>query len=279
MITIQELLFNRKLDQTARIKLVRHKDIRVDFLYNLYRADLNKFLQYQREQAKDVFKGVDYIVSFIGEQGTLSRFVGVYRVIIGRRLKGKKESVDGGTHQYVYQIEEVSGFEDLKERVIVDWGGSARAWHQWLSNRKEVIEIQPSLRYKQFTDYFNFILDFKELQEIVRNQNKYNSWKRMLSATKGVYLISDSKSGKLYVGSAYGDDGIWGRWKKYVLTNGHGENKRLKELLNIDKNYATNFSFSILTLLPKTITPDQAIETERLFKRKLGTNSFGHNGN
>ena len=278
MITIQELLLNRNLDKNARIKLVRHKDIRLD-LYNLYRSDTKKFLQYQRQQGKDVFNGVDFIVSFIGEEGTLSRFVGVYRIISGRKLSEKKVSVDGGLYEYEYQINEVLGFEDLKERVIIDWGESARAWHQWLNNDKEVIEIQPGLRFKQFTDYFDFILDFKELQEIVRNQYKYNSWKRMLSATKGIYLISDTKSGKLYVGSAYGDEGIWGRWTKYVSTNGHGDNKRLKELLKIDADYAANFCFSILMLLPRTITADQAIATERLFKRKLGTNSFGHNDN
>jgi len=32
-------------------------------------------------------------------------------------------------------------------------------------------------------------------------------------------------------------------------------------------------------LLPKTITPDQAIEKELLLKKKLGTNSFGLNNN
>jgi hypothetical protein len=35
MITIQELLFNRKLDKSAKIKLVRHKQVGRD-LYNLY---------------------------------------------------------------------------------------------------------------------------------------------------------------------------------------------------------------------------------------------------
>ena len=35
------------------------------------------------------------------------------------------------------------------------------------SNAKPVIEIHPGLHYQQFTDYFDFILDFKELKEIV----------------------------------------------------------------------------------------------------------------
>lgn len=270
MITIQELLFNRGLDPKTKVKLVRHKDSRRD-LYSLYRYNKNEFLEYQRSQVKDVFKNVEYIVSFIGEEGTLSRFIGVYR-ISGNGVR--KE--DG---HYWYNVEEVNGFEDLKEKVIVDWPNPI-VWHQWIdgiNNKKEVVEIHPGLHYQQFTDYFDFVLDFKELQEIVTKQ--YSDWKRMLSATKGIYLISDSKTGKLYVGSAYGDDGIWGRWATYVVTNGHGGNKTLKELVGMDNNYAFNFRFSILMLLPRTVTPDQAISKENLFKKKLGTNAFGLNNN
>ena len=68
MITIQELLFNRGLDSKAKIKLVRHKHTGKD-LYNLYRYKRSEFIDYQNSQKKDVFKGVDYIVSFIGEEG------------------------------------------------------------------------------------------------------------------------------------------------------------------------------------------------------------------
>ncbi len=267
MITIQELLFNRKLDEKSKIKLVRHKDSRQD-LYNLYRTNREEFLKYQSSQSKDVFNDVDYIVSFIGEDGLNSRFIGVYKVT------GKEKIADD---HFEYKMEEVTElFDDLKERVIIQWK-NAISWHQWIKNEMEVIQIHPGLHYKQFTDYSDFILNFDELKEIIKNQ--YSDWKKMLSATKGVYLINDTKTGKLYVGSAYGDDGIWGRWSKYVSTNGHGDNKTLKELIANDSKHGQNFQFSILMLLPKTITADEAIKKERLFKNKLGTNSFGLNNN
>jgi hypothetical protein len=266
MITIQELLFNRGLDKSAKAKLVRHKDTRQD-LYNLYRTDKPGFLNYQNSQSRDIFNGVDYIVSFIGEEGIQSRFIGVYKVVSSKKLQADC---------FEYVMEEVKGFEDLRERVIIKWK-NAISWHQWISNEMEVIQIHPGLHYKQFKDYSDFILDFAELKEIIINQ--YSDWKRMLSVTKGIYLISDTKTGKLYVGSAYGDEGIWGRWSKYVLTNGHGDNKTLKELVSCDPNHASNFQFSILMLLPRTITPDEAIKKERLFKNKLGTNAFGLNNN
>lgn len=274
MITIQELLYNRGLDKTAKIKLVRHKDARCD-LYNNYRTNHDWFLEYQSAQDQPVFHDVKYIVSFIGEESTSSRFIGVYEILDQQEKStfDKDNLTDGN---YIYKMQEVEGFEDLKERVIIKWN-NAISWHQWIKNKMEVIEIQPGLHYKRFSDYFDFILNFDELKEIVNNQ--YPDWKRMLSATKGVYLISDTKTGKLYVGSAYNENGIWGRWSEYVKTNGHGGNKSLIELIENDPDYGNNFQFSILMLLPKTITPDEAIKKEKLFKNKLGTNSFGLNNN
>ena len=112
MITIQELLSNRGLDQTAKTKLVRHKDNRRD-LYNLYRTDRAAFLAYQNSQSKDVFNGVDYIVSFIGEEGLLSRFIGVYKLTDRKQL---------ANDSFEYQMEEVKvHFDDLIERVIIKW--------------------------------------------------------------------------------------------------------------------------------------------------------------
>ncbi len=266
MITIQELIFNRGLDKNAKTKLVRHKDSRQD-LYNLYLTDKPGFLAYQNSQSKDIFNGVDYIVSFIGEEGVQSRFIGVYKVLNGRKLQADS---------FEYDMEEVKGFDDLRERVIINWRNPI-SWHQWIKNEMEVIQIHPGLHYKQFTDYSDFILDFDELKEIINNQ--YSDWKRMLSVTKGIYLISDTVTGKLYIGSAYGEEGIWGRWSNYVATNGHGGNKTLKELIAANPRHSRNFRFSILMLLPRTITADEAIKKERLFKNKLGTNAFGLNNN
>ena len=41
--------------------------------------------------------------------------------------------------------------------------------------------------------------------------NNLPSWKTALSNVKGVYIIVDTKNGKQYVGSAYGDECIWQR--------------------------------------------------------------------
>ena len=274
MITIQELLFNRNLDKSAKIKLVRHKDGNYD-LYDKYRHEPEWFLAYQGSQARPVFRNVDYIVSFLGEEGTLARFIGVYKIL--SEQENSEYAPNSPTNEkYIYKMQKVEGFEGLEERVIIRWTNPI-SWHQWIVKDMEVVEIQRGLSDKSFTDYFSFVLDFSDLKEIITEE--YKDWKQMLSATKGVYLISDGNTGKQYVGSAYGVDGIWGRWSEYVCTNGHGNNKTLKELISADKNYANKFQFSILMLLPSTVTSKEAIAKENLFKKKLGTNSFGLNNN
>ncbi len=265
MITIQELLFNRGLTSKDKIKLVRHKDQRFD-LYDMYLNDRKSFLEYQSSQSKDVFKDTDYIVVFIGEEGILSRFIGVFKVNSVTKEEGQ---------EYKYDLSEVKGFEDLKERVIIKWK-NPRAWYQGIKNEMEVVQIHPGLHYKQFKDYTDFILSFKELEEIY--QNEYPDWKKMLSAANCIYLIYDKKSKMQYIGSTYGAEGIWGRWKGYAK-NGHGGNKKLKELLVKNKDYKNNFEYTILMLLPKTITKEEAIKKESLFKRKLGTRTHGLNSN
>lgn len=276
-ITIQELLNNRGLNPNDKIKLVRQKDARQD-LYDLYRHDKVAFLNYQSAQSKPVFHNVDYIVSFIGEEGSSARFIGVYRIVdIIEIDKGHKLVGATDIDNYFYKMEEVSGFDELKERVIVKWG-NAIAWHQWYKNEMEIVEISPGLSYRQFTDYMDFELSFDELSDIINKE--YSDWKRMLSAMYGVYVICDNKSGKLYIGSAYGENGgIWGRWSEYVRTNGHGNNKTLKELVDADPSYAQNFTFSLVMTMSKSSTKDAVIAKEQLFKRKFGTIANGLNNN
>lgn len=97
--------------------------------------------------------------------------------------------------------------------------------------------------------YENVILMFNELEKIVKNPDVNRQWKMMLSNVYGVYLILDTTNGQQYVGSAYGKDGIWGRWSDYVHTK-HGGNKILIELLTNDPMRYKKFQFSILNVLP-----------------------------
>lgn len=85
-------------------------------------------------------------------------------------------------------------------------------------------------------------------------------------------------TGQLYVGSAYGKDGILGRWKTYVAT-GHGGNAALKALLTNNAERKDVFSFTVLRTLPRTLTQKEVIEKEQLYKKKLGSRVHGLNLN
>ena len=92
-------------------------------------------------------------------------------------------------------------------------------------------------------------------------------------------MISDNNSGKLYIGSTYNSQGIWGRWADYAKT-GHGDNVELMKLLEDDPDYATKyFKWSILQTLPLNINNDKAIAIETRWKDKLGRAACALNKN
>ena len=284
ILTIGKILKEAGLDTSKRIKLVRHKDNRSELMidgkvvngnpYDWYINDRKSFIAYQSEQSEERFKNADYIVSFIGEDGTTARMVGVYRVL--GLDKERMERVNNG--HFFYQMEEVDGFDELNERVIIDWGKSAINWHQWLDkNDKEIIAIERKGIDWVCPDYDQIKLSFEQLQRIFRDE--ISVWKNKLSASNCIYVISDSKSGNLYVGSTYNREGIWGRWKDYAAT-GHGGDVELVKLLEADPEYAKKyFTWAILQVLPLGIQDEKAISIETLWKNKLGRTACALNRN
>ncbi|MDE7155411.1 MAG: GIY-YIG nuclease family protein [Muribaculaceae bacterium] len=277
--TIQEILRGRDADFDAakNVRLVRHADNRKvkiikgeevhGSLYTLYRYQKDTFLQYQKEQNKKRFENVEYMVAFIGEKGTTARFVGVYKV--GNRVPSPYIEDD-----IICDMDIVEAFEPFTHRIVIDWGKSTVSWCQDYENQfKSVIRIDEGFEdgdgIPRFTSYADTVLSFGQLEAVI-NSNYDNPWQTALRSVNCIYVISDLNNGKHYVGSTYGENGIWGRWETYARTNGHGDNKALKELLNIDPNYARkNFQWSILEVLPLNITDDQAVDRENLYKQKL----------
>ena len=79
----------------------------------------------------------------------------------------------------------------------------------------EVIEVwspDKTLNNKTFPGYKNVSVSYHELKKKLES----SEWRTALSCRKGVYLITDRMTGKLYVGSAYGANGILGRWETYI---------------------------------------------------------------
>ena len=87
--------------------------------------------------------------------------------------------------------------------------------------------------------------------------------------------------GKKYVGSAYGEHGIWSRWSCYIGT-GHGWNDELTQLISVQGyDYAkSNFKISLLEYRPMKTDDKIIIEREGFWKNVLlSRTSFGYNKN
>lgn len=281
MLNIVDLLKLKGLDTKKRIKLVRHQDAKCDVNEIYKRGYINIYQSYQH---KDIFGNCDYIVSFLGLEGTKALFIGVYEVKSSGIVHGNRDLPNDfiwferiSNDLFHYELEEVAGFEDYKDRIIIEWGKNPLAWHQWLKP-KEIVEVVPTGYFMEFPGYLDFILDYHDLKKIIENPRSNKVWFTLLSSVSGIYLIVDNNTGNQYVGSAYGKGGIWGRWANYAKT-GHGGNKMLEELLQKDPKYCNNFRFTILRTLDKTITKNEVLKYESLYKAKLGSKAFGLNLN
>lgn len=141
----------------------------------------------------------------------------------------------------------------------------------------DIIHIRQKASITDFNGFDSINIDYSTLQYIVTNN--IPSWKTALSNAKGVYLIVDTKSGKQYIGSAYGDDCIWQRWCSYAKT-GHGGNAELKNLLTENgENYKYNFKYSVLEICNMNLGNEYVISRETHWKNTLMTRQFGLNKN
>jgi hypothetical protein len=269
-------------DSTLPTKLVRHQDRRFP-AQELRQHGWLEF--YQSYQGKPKFHGAKQVVSFYGLSGTRSGFYGVYKVhghrsaTEGPILTSCKWSQDWhGSSQFFYDLERDQQFDDLRDRLIIDWGPGALSWVQNLSNKPVLEILAPGRKLPPFVDYLEFSLTYAELKDLFGNEEAHRDWRIPLSAVAGVYLILAESSGELYIGSAYGESGIWGRWRNYAAT-GDGGNIQLRELIGANIDYPERFRFSVLQILPKTMARDEVFQRETLYKQKFGTRANGLNSN
>lgn len=144
----------------------------------------------------------------------------------------------------------------------------------------EIYELAPSTKLGTFPGYNSVKLSHKDLQRIVNNDEP--SWKNALSNVKGIYVITDKSTGKLYIGSASGNaEGIWQRWSNYAdIKNLTGGNKFFEELKGIDNQYIIdNFSYSILEIFDMRTKQEDILNRENFWKDVLKTREFGMNRN
>lgn len=117
-----------------------------------------------------------------------------------------------------------------------------------------------------------------DLQSVVSQARA--DWRIALESMKGVYVIHDKETGQRYVGSAYGDTGIWQRWTTYANTL-HGGNIGLEALLDEkgEEYYRTNMRFALLEYWSMRTDDHHVLLRESYWKDVLHARSLGHNKN
>jgi hypothetical protein len=232
-----------------------------------------KFKGWQEHQTQKNFER-DKVLSLIQLEGDRWLFAGVYKVLGLEKKKGKKP-------YFIYDTKEIGGLEHLTGKAIVNFNKTFRASYlrgEKYGDKLVVCELREQrMTVGEFPNYNAVAISFRKLGIIVRERNP--SWKAALANVSGVYLITDTSDGRLYVGGAYGGQGLWQRWSEYVET-GHGGNKELKILLKSKgKTHRQFLQISILETCDLRADTETVIARESHWKKVLTSREHGLNSN
>jgi hypothetical protein len=189
----------------------------------------------------------------------------------------------GVTHGINYEGAEIKEHQPYFGRVIIKYQKkhtAAVCFANTVFDKLEVQQLLPGIYDgEDFPGYDKVRLSYEQLSIIIRRRKK--DWVAALENQKAVYLITDIKSGKQYVGSAYGENGmLLRRWTDYV-NNGHGGNKHLRAVVGeLGLDYiARNYQYAILENYNARVDKQIILEREGWWKETLGSRAFGLNGN
>ncbi len=182
-----------------------------------------------------------------------------------------------------YEAEEIGILKQFYGRTIIKY----HKYHQtqlrlYNDIYKDLVVSQllpTSYDGEDFPGYDKVRLTFQQLETIIFRNKR--DWIIALENQKAVYLITDTKTGKLYVGSATANNGmLLSRWKNYI-SNGHGGNVELIKLVE-EKGFdyiKDNFQYAILENYNGRVDDGIILERESWWKETLKTRDFGYNIN
>lgn len=229
-----------------------------------------KFDDWQRWQGKRNFER-EFVISLIALRRTNRwLFAGVHA------SHGSSWLPDHSAHYYA--LHERPACSELNGRLVIAFQRPGRQSYLNAENWADQMLVDSILPERmtiaEFPGYRAVDLTKDELDLIV--SQGLESWRTALSNVAGVYLISDTASGKLYVGSATGEHGIWGRWCQYSAT-GDGGNVELRALLSDGRERASAFRFSILEIADIHTSRAEILQRESHWKNVLLSRSYGLN--
>ena len=245
--------------------------------------DWQNLNNYRNEKGKSSrLDGYDYLVSF-SQYNIYGRnffvFGGIYKVEIA---KPKHYKIGGYNISLLGNNDPIGEFlNKYRKRLVIkldeNLGINFELTYETVAKKNiEVFEVFPNIASEKFTGYQNVSLMYKDLQVALNDP----TWIGALKNIKAVYVIVDTSNGKLYIGSAYGSDGLLNRWNKYV-TNLTGENKEFEALIKEkgESYIQNNFKYSILEIFDTKTKDEYILERESYWKNVFETKKFGMNKN
>lgn len=249
-------------------------------LFNAYQQTQSG-LRVESALASIVAKG--HVASFIGQDSGRATFVALYAVAAAKPLTRSQfdglpvyrelRNLAGGAKSWFtkemetdrptirwFELEPVEFYSHWKGRLVVNWPPPERSW--WRRAHKNDLSIHAVHERSAFDSdmppWHKINLTWDELKVLPK------SWKALMSQWRGIYYIYDESDHRGYVGSAYGESNLMGRWENYGDT-GHGGNKLLR-----GRN-PENFRYSILERVSPDMRPAEVIALETSWKERLHT--------
>ena len=142
---------------------------------------------------------------------------------------------------------------------------------------KEILPCQYS--GERFEGYDRVHLPFRELADVF-NGKIMPTYYEALKKVTGIYCLTDTKNGKLYIGSATGEEGVAQRWGNY-LDSKHGGNKKLIALYNEKGSdyFEEYFTYTLIEYFGLSYDPEKVGEREQYWKKCFNTIKNGYNDN
>lgn len=244
-------------------------------LFNAYQQTQGRSLE--RAMLKLLGKGT--VASFIGQEPGSAIFVGLYRIESAQPLNYEqyckietiRELRKLGMQGWVperdaretiqwFDLMRTSFYADWEGRLKVGWPPPERSWWR-RAHRNEfpVVAIhEDNVFSAKMPNWEELQFTWAELQVLPKR------WQAALAQWRGIYYIFDKSDCKGYVGSAYGEANLLGRWLNYAAS-GHGGNSELR------KRTPTDFSFTILQRVSPDMDATDVIGLESSWKMRLHT--------
>jgi hypothetical protein len=262
-LTFGAILASAEIDP-AEAMVIRHAYVRGDAYAIHADSTAEQILAYTSGQSANprIFPAIPpkTWVVFLPEGGDRARLWGVVT------NNGEVSRSAGGR---TFDLEPTEQMADLWNRLVIGWR-SPRTW--WIRARTaaaypvaEIADAEPV----PFPGFDALLLNYPQLQAVMRD-HRYASWRAALSSVQGVYLITDTRDGRHYVGKADGAENIRQRWGTYAA-NGHGNNRELRN------RTPDAFQYSLLRVFDPA-TPETVINAAEVhFKRALDSVTHGMN--